>query len=81
MLEGEVANDVGVEDEERRVVLSEDLLGELERTSGAKGLSLDGKGDVDVERLLVLGNGQIDAFYRYCVPPTFFNAAVIISGR
>jgi hypothetical protein len=35
LLEGVVAGNVGVEDEEGRVVLSEDVLGELEGTGGA----------------------------------------------
>lgn len=52
--EGVFAGNVGVEDEERRVVLSEDGLSELEGTGGAKGLGLDGKCNLDVVQLLVL---------------------------
>jgi hypothetical protein len=54
LLEGVVAGDVGVEDEEGRVVLAEDALGELERASGAQGLGFDGELDLDVVLLLVL---------------------------
>lgn len=54
MLEGIVADDVRVQDEEGRVVLTENLLGELQRSSGAQGLGLDGEIDLDVVLLLVL---------------------------
>lgn len=54
VLEGEVADNIGVEDEERRVVLGEDALGKLQGTSGVEGLSLDRELDVDAELLLVL---------------------------
>jgi hypothetical protein len=55
LLEGVVADDVAVEDEEGGGVLAEDLLGELERAGGAEGLGLDGELDVDAELVLVLG--------------------------
>lgn len=48
VLEGEIADDVRVEDEERRIILAEDLLCELQGTSGAQWLGLDGEGDIDV---------------------------------
>lgn len=54
LLEGIVAGDIGVEDEEGRVVLAQDLLGELQGAGGAEGLRLDGEGDCDVVLLLVL---------------------------
>ena len=54
LLEGVVACDIGVEDEEGRVVLAEDVLSELEGTGGAEGLGLDGECDLDVVLLLVL---------------------------
>jgi hypothetical protein len=57
LLEGVVAGDVGVEDEEGRVVLAQDALGKLERASGAEGLCLDGELDLDVVLLLVLRGG------------------------
>ena len=41
VLEGVVANDIRVEDEEWRVILEQDLLGELQGTSGVEGLGLD----------------------------------------
>jgi len=53
LLEGVFANDVGVENEERRIVLAEYLLCELQRTSGAQWLGLDGELDVDVVLFLV----------------------------
>jgi len=54
LLEGVVADDVGVEDEEGGVVFAEDLLGELEGAGGAEGFGLDGEGDFDVEFGFVL---------------------------
>jgi len=54
LLEGVVAGDVGVEDEEGRVVLAQDVLGELEGAGGAEGLGLDGECDGHVVLLLVL---------------------------
>lgn len=57
LLEGVVAGDVGVEDEEGRVVLAQDVLGELEGAGGAEGLGLDGECDGHVVLLLVLRSG------------------------
>jgi hypothetical protein len=54
LAEGVVADDVGVENEEGRVVLGEDLLGKLERTGSIEGFGLDGELNVDVVLLLVL---------------------------
>jgi hypothetical protein len=54
VLEGVVANDIGVEDEEGRVVLSENTLSKLQGSSSIEGLSLDGEFDVDVVLFLVL---------------------------
>ena len=56
LLEGVVAGNVGVEDEEGRVVLAEDVLSELEGTGGAEGLGLDGECDADIVLLLILGD-------------------------
>lgn len=56
--EGEVADDVRVEDEEGLVVLAERLLGELEGAGGVEGLGLNGEGDVDVVLLLVLAGEE-----------------------
>jgi len=53
-LEGVFANDVGVEDEEGRIVLAEDLFCQLERASGAQWLGLDGEFDVHAVLFLVL---------------------------
>ena len=49
-----VADNVGVEDKEWLVVLAENLLGELEWSSGPEGLGLDRECDLDVVCLLVL---------------------------
>jgi len=54
LLEGVVADDVGVENEEWGVVFAENLFGELERTSGAERLGLDREFNLDVVLLLVL---------------------------
>lgn len=54
-----VADDVGVEDEEGRVVFAEDLLGELEGTGGAEGFGLDGEFDFDVVFFFVLPGIQL----------------------
>lgn len=57
LLEGVIANDVGVEDEEGGVVLAKGLLGEFERTGGAEGLGFDGEFNVDIVFLFVLAAG------------------------
>jgi hypothetical protein len=54
LLERVVACDVGVEDEEGRVVLAEDVLSELEGAGGTEGLRLNGESDGDAVLLLVL---------------------------
>ena len=64
LLEGVVACDIGVEDEEGRVVLAEDVLSELEGTGGAEGLGLDGECDGDAVLLLVLRSGLLCALDR-----------------
>lgn len=54
LLEGIVADDVGVEDEEGGVVLGKDALSKLEGTASVEGLGLDRKLNVDVVFRLVL---------------------------
>jgi len=54
LLEGVVADDVGVEDEEWGVVFAKNLLGQLQGTGGAEGFCLDGEFDADVVCLFVL---------------------------
>lgn len=54
ILEGEVANHIGVEDKEGLVILGEGLFGKLERTGSVKGLILDGEGDIDTVLLTIL---------------------------
>jgi hypothetical protein len=57
LLEGVFANDIRVENEERRIIFAKDLLGELQRTSGTQWLSLDGELDVHVVLFLVFLKG------------------------
>lgn len=57
LLKGVVADDIGVEDEERRVIFGQDLLGELQGASGAQGFGLDGELDVHTILLLILLQG------------------------
>jgi hypothetical protein len=54
ILERVVADDIGVEDEEGRVVLEKDLLGKLQRAGGVERLGLDRELNVDVVLLFVL---------------------------
>lgn len=54
VLEGVVADDVRVEDEERRIILAKDTLSKLQGPSGVEGFGLDRKLDVDIVLLLVL---------------------------
>jgi len=49
-----LARYVGVENEERRVILGEDFFGEFKRAGGAKRFVLDGEGDGDAEFFRVL---------------------------
>jgi hypothetical protein len=57
LLEGVVANDIGVQDEERRIILAQDLLRQLQRTSSAQRFGLDGELNVHTILLLVLLQG------------------------
>jgi hypothetical protein len=54
LLEGVVADDVRVQDEEGSVVLAENLLSELQGSCSAQRLGLDGKVDLDVVLFLIL---------------------------
>ena len=54
LLEGVVAGDIGVEDEEGSVALAEDALGELQGAGGAKRLGLYGELNVDLVEVLIL---------------------------
>ena len=63
--EGVLAGNIGVENEEGRLVLAEDGLSELQGTSGAEGLGLDGERDFNVVLLLVLRLRVNCAFWRY----------------
>lgn len=55
LLEGIITDDVGIEDEEGRVVFAQGLFGEFQGAGGAQGFGLDREFDVDVVFLLVLG--------------------------
>lgn len=70
LLEGVVAGDIGVEDEEGRVILAQDVLGELEGTGGAKGFGLDGESDADVVLFLVLHRRLLECFVQSCEAST-----------
>lgn len=52
--EGVFADDIAVQNEERSVILAEDLLSKLEGTSRTERLGLDGEFDVDAIFFLVL---------------------------
>lgn len=54
LLEWEITDNIGVENEERRVVLAQDLLRQLERASRAQRFRLDREFNVDTVLLLVL---------------------------
>lgn len=52
--EGVVANNIGIQDEKRRVILGQDLLGQFERAGSAEGFGLDGELNSDIVLFLVL---------------------------
>lgn len=54
-----VADDIGVQYKEGRVVFGKNLLGELEWASSIEGLGLDGKGYVDIVLLLILNRSVL----------------------
>ena len=54
LLEGELASDIGVQDEEWLVVLGKDLLGELEGAGSSERFGLEGEVDLNTELLFVL---------------------------
>jgi hypothetical protein len=54
LLEGVVAGDVGVENEEWRLVLAQDGLGELQGAGSAEGLSFDRELNLDIVLRLIL---------------------------
>ena len=55
-LEGVVANDIGVEDKEWRIILAQDLLSQLQRPRSAQGFGFDGEFNFDVVLFLVLNS-------------------------
>lgn len=58
ILEGVVANDIGVEDKEWRIVLAQDLLSQLQRPRSAQGFGFDGEFNFDVVLFLVLNRDK-----------------------
>ena len=54
-LERVIANDIGIQDEERSIAKSEDLFGKLERACSPEGFGLDREFDGDFVFFLVLG--------------------------
>jgi hypothetical protein len=54
LLERVVAGNVGVENEERGVVLAQNLLSEFEGAGSAQGFRLDGEIDLDIVPVFVL---------------------------
>lgn len=54
LLERVVADDIRVQNKEGLIVLSENLLGELQRARGTQRLRFDREGDPDIELLFVL---------------------------
>lgn len=54
LLKGIITDDIGVENEEGRIVLAQNLLCQLQGTSGTEGFGLDGELDSDVVLFLVL---------------------------
>lgn len=81
LLERIFANDIGVEHEERRVVLSENRFGELQGTGGIEGLRFDGELDVDVVLLLILHYVSRKWALRTLCKLTSWRNFSIISGR
>jgi len=87
LLEGVVAGDVGVEDEEGRVVLAQDVLGELEGAGGAEGLGLDGECDGHVVLLLVLHSRLFECSglrrggYTHCLERLGHDLRAVVDGE
>ena len=81
LLEGVVAGDVGVEDEEGGVIFAKGLLGQLEGTSCTKRFCLDGEHDIDVVFLFVLMNLSCRDRLTLVLEQTFFSAPSMTSGR
>ena len=54
LLERKFTSDVGIEDKEGRVVLGQDLFGQLQGASSTEGLVLDGEDDIDTKFIGVL---------------------------
>lgn len=56
LLKGVITDDIGVEDEEWRIILAQDFLGQLQRPRSAQGFGFDGEFNVDVVLFLVLNH-------------------------
>ena len=85
LLERIVADDIRIQDEERRIILTKDLLGQFQRASSAERFRFDGEFDLDVVFLLVLGCVSLcsscSAWIKVERRVTFFKAATMMSGR
>lgn len=56
LLKGVITDDIGVEDEEWRIILAQDLFGQFQGPRGAQGFGLDGKFDSDIILFLILNS-------------------------
>lgn len=83
ILEGKVTNDIGVEDEERRVVLAQDLLGQFQGASGAQGFGFDREFDTDVVLFFILRKQSAHVGCKNVKnrKRTFLRVETITSGR
>lgn len=85
VLERVFANDIRVEDEERAIVFSEDLLSKLERTSCTKGFGFNREFDLDIVLFLILLSLSVcSSHHNWDCPEclhAFFRAEDMMSGR
>lgn len=85
LLEWVFTDDIGVQNEEWRVVLAQDLLGQLQGTGRSQGFRLHGELDVDVVLFLILKTAarsqSIEPVSKIPRPHTFLSVETITSGR
>jgi hypothetical protein len=79
-MEGVLANDIGIENEERGNVFSKDLLGKLQGTGRPERLSLDREGDLDFVLFLNWSRLATRTQVANWVQLTFFNTLIMTSG-